>query len=302
MATMTMAATQAGMIMGTAASMSPEQAAGKTVDKRSDIWSFGVVLYEMLAGQKLFDGETLSPTLAHVLTAEIDLAKLPANDAPTHRRAAQARPRPQSQNRLRDIGEARIALRQADGTAPEHHPGPGTGPLPAQRRASSRRRWHPLIFSLRRLVSRRKWFVRASGVVPQDLSILPAKSGTPKLLFTSPYQESQGGACLHLSRRPPLGPDFDRGWPEPYLVQERAGANPRKHEKGSPSSLAPPATFSNPARPRFSSVTFSIWTSSSVGAFCAPDILDRYADSPRELLAITNWFAELRRLAPEERG
>ena len=62
-------ATQAGMIMGTAAYMSPEQAAGKPVDKRADIWSFGVVLWEMLTGQRLFDGETISHTLADVLHA-----------------------------------------------------------------------------------------------------------------------------------------------------------------------------------------------------------------------------------------
>jgi serine/threonine protein kinase len=64
--TMTIAATQAGMIMGTAAYMSPEQAAGKPVDKRADIWSFGVVLWEMITGLRLFDGESISHTLADV--------------------------------------------------------------------------------------------------------------------------------------------------------------------------------------------------------------------------------------------
>ena len=65
-----MAATQAGVILGTAAYMSPEQASGRPVDKRSDIWAFGVLLWEMLAGRRLFDGETISHTLADVLRAE----------------------------------------------------------------------------------------------------------------------------------------------------------------------------------------------------------------------------------------
>ncbi len=65
--TMSRHATEAGMIMGTAAYMSPEQARGKTVDKRADIWSFGVVLFEMLTGERLFAGDTVSDTLASVL-------------------------------------------------------------------------------------------------------------------------------------------------------------------------------------------------------------------------------------------
>src|SRR5947208_7948027 len=77
--TFTMAATQAGMIMGTAGYMSPEQAAGKATDKRSDIWSFGVVLWEMITGLRLFEGETVSHTLADVLRAPIDFGKIPGS-------------------------------------------------------------------------------------------------------------------------------------------------------------------------------------------------------------------------------
>jgi serine/threonine protein kinase len=73
--TLTISPTRAGMILGTAAYMSPEQARGKPVDKRADIWAFGVVLFEMLTGKPLFEGETVSDTLAHVLTKEPDWNK-----------------------------------------------------------------------------------------------------------------------------------------------------------------------------------------------------------------------------------
>jgi serine/threonine-protein kinase len=76
--TIAMGATLAGQIMGTAAYMSPEQARGKTVDKRADIWAFGVVLYEMLTARRLFEGETISDTLAGVLTKEPDYTQVPA--------------------------------------------------------------------------------------------------------------------------------------------------------------------------------------------------------------------------------
>ena len=117
--TLSLEMTQAGMILGTAAYMSPEQAAGKAVDKRADIWSFGVVLYEMLAGKRLFDGETISHTLADVLRAPIDLATLPAA-TPPHVRALLGRCLDRDvRTRLRDIGEARVAIGQAATAAPE---------------------------------------------------------------------------------------------------------------------------------------------------------------------------------------
>jgi Tol biopolymer transport system component len=98
----TPAVTGVGTILGTAAYMSPEQARGKPVDKRADIWAFGCVLYEMLTGRRLFDGETVSDTLAAVLTKEPEWVLVPSKARPLVRRCLQKDPR----NRARDIGEA----------------------------------------------------------------------------------------------------------------------------------------------------------------------------------------------------
>jgi serine/threonine-protein kinase len=112
--TLTAGASQAGVIMGTAAYMSPEQAAGKPVDKRSDIWSYGVVFFELLTGRRLFEGgETVSHTLADVLRAPIDLDRLPG-DTPSAIRNLLSRCLDRDvKSRLRDIGEARIAIENA---------------------------------------------------------------------------------------------------------------------------------------------------------------------------------------------
>ncbi len=108
--TITLPISHIGLIMGTAAYMSPEQASGRPVDKRSDIWSFGVVLWELLTGERLFDGETVSHTLADILRAEIDLSRLP-RQTPGRVRTLLARCLDRNvRTRLRDIGEARIVL------------------------------------------------------------------------------------------------------------------------------------------------------------------------------------------------
>ena len=110
--TLSMQATVAGVILGTAAYMSPEQASGKTVDKRTDIWSFGVVLWEMLTGKNLFAAETISHTLADVLRAPIDVGQLPPDTPPSIRDLLQRCLDRSVSTRLRDIGEARIAIRR----------------------------------------------------------------------------------------------------------------------------------------------------------------------------------------------
>jgi len=117
--TMTSAQTAAGMIMGTAAYMSPEQAAGQPADKRCDIWSFGVVLFEMLSGQRLFAGETVSHTLADVLRAELDWSRLPDDLPRSIRRLLERCLERDPQRRLRDIGEARVALQDSLAAAGE---------------------------------------------------------------------------------------------------------------------------------------------------------------------------------------
>ncbi|HEY3123523.1 MAG TPA: protein kinase, partial [Thermoanaerobaculia bacterium] len=111
--TITAAATQAGVILGTAAYMSPEQARGKPADKRSDIWAFGCVLWEMLTGKRLFHGETVSDTLAAVLRADIDWETLPAGTPPAIRRLLERCLERDPKRRLRDVGEARIAVEEA---------------------------------------------------------------------------------------------------------------------------------------------------------------------------------------------
>ena len=117
-ATVTRHATEAGMILGTAAYMSPEQARGQSVDKRADIWAFGVLLYEMLTGRRLFGGDTASDMLAAVLTREVDYSALPAATPPDVigliRRCLQR----DATRRLRDIGEARLVLSDRDAIAP----------------------------------------------------------------------------------------------------------------------------------------------------------------------------------------
>jgi len=111
------ALTGANVILGTAAYMSPEQARGKVVDKRTDVWSFGAVLFEMLTGRTLFRGETVSDSLAAVLRLDPEWDRLPADTPPRVRELLRRCLTRDPALRLRDIGEARIALADPDGAA-----------------------------------------------------------------------------------------------------------------------------------------------------------------------------------------
>ncbi len=108
--TMMRAGTTAGVILGTAGYMSPEQARGKKVDKRADIWAFGVVVYEMLTGRRLFIGETVSDTLAGVLRAEVDFSALPEATPRELRLLLRLCLERNPRNRLHDIADARIVI------------------------------------------------------------------------------------------------------------------------------------------------------------------------------------------------
>ena len=108
--TLTQRMTTAGVILGTAAYMSPEQARGREVDRRADIWAFGAVLYEILTGARAFKGETISDTLASVMRDDPDWSLLPAGLAPGWRRLIGRCLTKDARTRLQAIGEARIAL------------------------------------------------------------------------------------------------------------------------------------------------------------------------------------------------
>ncbi len=125
--------TRAGVILGTAAYMSPEQARGKAVDKRADIWAFGVVLFEMLAGGKPFEGETLTDLTAAIVTRDPEWGRLPASVSPHVRRVVKRCLEKDLKLRLHDIADARIELATRDEAA--------APPAPATRPGSRVTRW-----------------------------------------------------------------------------------------------------------------------------------------------------------------
>ena len=136
--TLSMHATQAGVILGTAAYMSPEQAAGKMVDKRSDLWAFGVVLLEMLTGRPAFTGETVSHVLASVLKSEPDWTALPAETPTPIRRLLRRCLMKDCRRRLDSAAAARLEIDDALGS-----PAPETAAA-----APSSRRAVPVIIAL----------------------------------------------------------------------------------------------------------------------------------------------------------
>ena len=134
------AVSQVGVLLGTAAYMSPEQARRKVVDKRSDVWAFGCVLYEILTGRRLFEGEEIADILANVLKSPLDWTRLPA-DTPSAIRTLLRRCLERDRaRRLPDIGSARLEIADAIGAVDEprrpasphaQRGSPGRSPRPA---------------------------------------------------------------------------------------------------------------------------------------------------------------------------
>src|SRR5438105_2634598 len=111
--TLSIHATQTGMLLGTAAYMAPEQARGKAVDARADIWAFGVVVFEMLAGQRPFEGDEISDTLASILKSEPAWPRLPADTPPAIHRLLKRSLQKDRHQRLQHIGDARLEIEEA---------------------------------------------------------------------------------------------------------------------------------------------------------------------------------------------
>ncbi len=135
--------TSAGLILGTAAYMAPEQARGKPVDRRADIWAFGCVLFEMLTGRRAFEGDAVTDTLAGILRGEPDWQALSAATPPALRRLVRRCLEKDPKNRLQAIGDARLDI--LDVAAPRQDEAPAVQASPARPRS---RRWIPIVAGL----------------------------------------------------------------------------------------------------------------------------------------------------------
>ena len=157
--------TGAGMILGTAAYMSPEQARGRAVDKRTDIWAFGCVLYEMLTGRRPFDGDDVTEVLARIIEREPDLAALPASTPPSIWRLLRRCLEKDRTRRLPDIGVARIEIDDALAA-----PGPELPTIPAARGSSANERllWAAAVLIAIAATAAMAWYVRPAAEGPAE--------------------------------------------------------------------------------------------------------------------------------------
>ena len=200
--TLTARATQLGMILGTAAYMSPEQAKGKAVDRRADIWAFGVVLYEMLSGRRAFEGDDISDVLASVLKTEPDWSALPDDLPPALRRLLRRCLEKDPRKRLRDLSEGMLQLDEqlAGASAPATAPAAGD-PLAATAvdPAPPRPRWRRAMPAVALVIvaaaiGAAGWF-RPVPESPRERVAFTHSPGPEATLFTT-----QSAADLSVSR------------------------------------------------------------------------------------------------------
>jgi eukaryotic-like serine/threonine-protein kinase len=188
--TVVMERTQPGVILGTAEFMSPEQARGKSVDKRTDIWAFGCILYELLTGRRAFTGETVTDVLVAIVTTEPRWDLVPATTPDRIRELLGRCLQKDPARRLRDIGDARMEIEEAraDVAPPRARSGPGASPpdLPSEPSRSGSRRALAAGTLLIALAAVGTWFTlrpRPAGPLPgrKYLAVLPFKdlSETP---------------------------------------------------------------------------------------------------------------------------
>ena len=241
--------TGVGMILGTAAYMSPEQARGKPVDKRADIWAFGCVLYEMLTGQRAFGGEDVTVTLARVVEREPDFDALPRSVPPRVRQALRVCLRKDPKQRVGDIRDVRLALEgafeDAAGDAGSH----GHDPVSVQQQTDA------AVAAVRRVLARstrrRAALVGAAALVMGVILAGGAVGvmGPPAPRVTRLTITTPSTSALTINGN-------DRGWRS--RLTARASSTP-----------APMARSSSSAR----STRSSRWASSRVprGPFVSPD-------------------------------
>ncbi len=168
-------ATELGVILGTASYMSPEQARGKRLDKRSDVWSFGCVLFETLAGKRAFDGETVADVLATIVKTEPDWSALPRDLPPDVSRLLRRCLRKNPEERLRDVGDAFLELREATttATAPESRRRPAAAWLVLGGTAFGALTASLLFWARQEPVEPAKPTARLSITLPADMSASP---------------------------------------------------------------------------------------------------------------------------------
>ncbi len=206
-----MAPTLDGVLLGTAPYMSPEQARGKSVDKRADIWAFGCVLYEMLTGRRAFGGETTTDVLAKIVEREPDWSALPQATPPHIARLLRRCLDKDSKRRVRDIGDARGELVDA----------PAGGPTPiSETRATRRLGWLPWLVAVASVVAAvaiRLWTPTPAVPVSDDVAIerLTFDPG----ITTAPSLSADGRLLAYASDRSGRG-DLD------IWVQQTAGGTP----------------------------------------------------------------------------